>query len=243
MCKLGQNFWQNFLQPRDKIRHPKLGQNFCQKFCNLEPKWNIPNWGNFWKIMMAASLKVAYHFSIPSGIIFPGGVFLPSGALTRHRIGNFTNIVGHSNILRWNYTPENICDQGILLQDKSVRKSLPIYRFTRITFCLGEFPSGTISFMVTHCQELLRQPSPKNKDNLNSPAESLFKIYKSFAFWSRYSPMVSIHSHFQKITQSSCFKNKITFSKLWFNSITFQNSRFLQITELKLVTPWPTPTD
>jgi hypothetical protein len=71
-------FLVKFLQPPNKSKHPKLGQNFCQKFLQSQAQMKHSKLGQFLKDNDGGFPKVAYHFNIPSGIIFPSGVIFLS---------------------------------------------------------------------------------------------------------------------------------------------------------------------
>ena len=89
--KLGQNFCQNSCNLKAQMEHSKLGQNFCQNFCNLKAQMEHSKLGQFLKDKRGGFTKVAYHFNIPSGIIFPSGAFFPSGIFPTSGVPKITS--------------------------------------------------------------------------------------------------------------------------------------------------------
>ena len=166
--------------------------------------------GQFLRDKSGGFTKVARHFNIPSeiiflsGAIFPSGIFSnfggPKGHILSHGFpsGALTELAAHHpSTLQWNYTPEDTFDREILLH-KSTRKFLPTYGIIRITFCLYEFLTGTVTFMGTHGRKLLASCHHRTR-TIQIPQRNPYSWLANFAHWSYHSPMVSTHSYF-KIT-------------------------------------------
>ena len=198
-------------------------------------KANIPNWGKFLsKILQnqtqmehsklgqllkgndSGFSKVAHHFNIPSGVLFPSEITFYSGVLPQW-ISYIKDCKDHFLYLhfpQWNlkqdwqlrfncqslrYSQWTILLRIPVIEEFFLKTNLPrnlfsFYRITRITFCLSEFPSGIITFMMTHCQG---SAAIKRQRHSEFPSGISSQDLQSSAFQNDPSPIVSVYSHFQ----------------------------------------------
>ena len=111
--------------------------------------WTRQGWQIHWNHLL---------FQISSRNIFPNGIFsclrgfkdhilslkFPQWSFNKSKGGNFIEMADHPKSTR-----------KFFREDKSTKKYLPTHGIIRTAFCLHEFLSRTITFMVTHCRKLL----------------------------------------------------------------------------------------